>query len=312
MATNLPDPIFDIYDADGNPISGGSADFYLTGTTTPAIVYADNALTTPRTQPVPSDSAGRFPVMYLDSSVLYRMKVFDAHGVLIRDIDPLNPSQTVGVAAIADGAITTAKLADGAVTAVKIADGNISLAKLSSMAEATIIGRHAGAGTGAAEALTGAQVATLAGAATVDGVGLNANILHLTGLTTPLSLAQGGTGAATVALARAALAIPGILNFHALVTVSGTTPTTVFSSGCSVARTAQGQYTVTLAVAAGSATSWGCIAMGTGNAGNATEGISYHEDESSRTASAAKIMVMEGTNNPIDPDMFYVFGTVNS
>lgn len=85
----LPKVLFDLFDDDGNPISGGTAKFYLTETLTPTPVYSDADLNTPLGTTVDTDSAGRFPNMYLDSEIVYRLKLYDQNAVLIRDIDPL-------------------------------------------------------------------------------------------------------------------------------------------------------------------------------------------------------------------------------
>lgn len=74
-------------------ISGAAWYFYLTGTTTLAPVYADSGLTTPLTNPVVADSAGRMPNMYGDPTVTYRLVIKStASGATIRDIDPLTMS----------------------------------------------------------------------------------------------------------------------------------------------------------------------------------------------------------------------------
>jgi hypothetical protein len=66
----------------------------------------------------------------------------------------LSADRTLSIAA---GGVTTAKIADAAVTTAKIADGAVTLAKQADMAESRVIGRAAGAGTGAPTALTPAQ-----------------------------------------------------------------------------------------------------------------------------------------------------------
>lgn len=59
--------------------------FTLTGTATAATVYQDANLTTPfPTNQVASDSQGRFPAIYLDSSVVYRAQLFNSNGVSVR------------------------------------------------------------------------------------------------------------------------------------------------------------------------------------------------------------------------------------
>jgi hypothetical protein len=69
--------------------------FYLTGTTTPANVYADGYLTTPLSQtpgaPQPSctaNSAGQFNAVYLNPSTIYRVQLFNSSGSKLFDIDP--------------------------------------------------------------------------------------------------------------------------------------------------------------------------------------------------------------------------------
>lgn len=90
-------PYMTIQDEDGNPVSGGKLFFYATETSTPASVYADGGLTTPLTNPVVADSAGRCAAVYLDPTVIYRCKVTTAAGATIRDVDPIdNPLSALG------------------------------------------------------------------------------------------------------------------------------------------------------------------------------------------------------------------------
>lgn len=85
----MNDPLFDIVNSVGAPIAGAKATFYLTGTDTLTDTYTTEALTTPNTNPVIADSAGRFPPIYLDPTVSYRLKLFDANDVLLVDRDPI-------------------------------------------------------------------------------------------------------------------------------------------------------------------------------------------------------------------------------
>lgn len=122
MAILLPDPWTSVISPSGQPIVGASAYFYQTGTLTPQPVYADAGLTTPLTQPLTSDSAGRFPTCYLSDALTtaYRMQVYDnaSPANLLRDIDPLNPqSATAGglsvvtnIAALRAGSFTSGAL----------------------------------------------------------------------------------------------------------------------------------------------------------------------------------------------------------
>lgn len=52
-------------DSLGNPLNGGTLQFYAAGTTTPQSAYQDVALTLPYPNPIVLDSAGRVPSFYL-------------------------------------------------------------------------------------------------------------------------------------------------------------------------------------------------------------------------------------------------------
>jgi hypothetical protein len=69
------------------------------------------------------------------------------------------------------GTIATGALGDGIVTTAKIADAQITLAKMANLAQSTIIGRAAGAGTGVPTALSVAQVVAIINS-TLDHGGL--------------------------------------------------------------------------------------------------------------------------------------------
>lgn len=86
----LAQPTVRAVDANGAPMNGAKLQFYLTGTTTPANVFTTNALSTPLSNPVVSDSAGLFPPIYLDSTVIYRAQLQTGGGSLVMDIDPVN------------------------------------------------------------------------------------------------------------------------------------------------------------------------------------------------------------------------------
>lgn len=94
------------YDGRAKPLSTAGAPqggcylcFFATGTTTPANVYSNSALSVVLSQPTPgsvnpsagtvADSAGRFVPIYLDPSVgVYRYQLYSAAGVLLEDVDP--------------------------------------------------------------------------------------------------------------------------------------------------------------------------------------------------------------------------------
>ena len=98
----MSNPSFLYYDprslplnSNGVPMPGATLNFYYTGTTTPAPVYADAGLTQqyPPTN-LEADSMGRFPAIYLDSTIAYRSQLYDQNGILYEDIDPINSIQT--------------------------------------------------------------------------------------------------------------------------------------------------------------------------------------------------------------------------
>lgn len=82
----------------GSSLSGATWTFYITGTSTPATVYADSGLATPLSNPVVADSGGKFANIYLDDEVTYRAVLKDSGGTTIKDIDPFNSGASVSEA----------------------------------------------------------------------------------------------------------------------------------------------------------------------------------------------------------------------
>ena len=83
--------------------AGATYQFFLSGTSTPANVYQDGALTTPFpiTGFVTADNYGRFPPIYLDTSVIYRVQFYNISNVLGWTVDPYTPLlSTVGTSAL--------------------------------------------------------------------------------------------------------------------------------------------------------------------------------------------------------------------
>lgn len=70
---------------------GAVLTFYLTQSTTLAGIFADAALSTPLLNPLDADTDGRFPAIYLDPTITYRVLLEDAQGVEQYDIDPYLP-----------------------------------------------------------------------------------------------------------------------------------------------------------------------------------------------------------------------------
>jgi len=75
---------------------GSYYQFYLTGTTTPATVYSDGALTTPLSQTpgtggTTAASDGRLVPIYLNPAVTYRVQLYSIFNQLLEDVDPYIP-----------------------------------------------------------------------------------------------------------------------------------------------------------------------------------------------------------------------------
>lgn len=81
-----PNPVYTTNN--GEPVAGGSLQFYQQGTTTPKGTWSDQALTIPNSNPVLLDSSGRANVnIWLDGS--YSVRLLDSLGAVIwtRDVN---------------------------------------------------------------------------------------------------------------------------------------------------------------------------------------------------------------------------------
>ena len=89
------------FDANGDPISGAKLEFFESGTSTQQNTFSDDALTTPNTNPVIADSAGRFGDIFLITAD-YKVTLSDADDNVIWTADPVrseSPKSTVVVSA---------------------------------------------------------------------------------------------------------------------------------------------------------------------------------------------------------------------
>lgn len=111
-------------DANGNPVAGAKAYFYLSGTNTPVTVYSDAAATTPHPTPVVADGNGVFPPIFGVSAVSLKVNVTTASGAAVpgypRDPVVIFADTTVGASAISFTPIT-----GNAATNVQAAIANI-------------------------------------------------------------------------------------------------------------------------------------------------------------------------------------------
>ncbi len=76
--------------------------FYLAGTTTPATVWTDSALSVPFTGNPTAASNGQFPAIYLNPGVMYRVLMYDQYNRKLLDVDPYIPFLTT----LGDAAVT--------------------------------------------------------------------------------------------------------------------------------------------------------------------------------------------------------------
>lgn len=89
----LPMPV--AFTSNGLPAAGAKLYFYASGSSTPAPIYTTSALNVEHPNPVPANGAGRFPSIYLNSSVTYRLVITDKNDVHLDDVDPFVPGEIV-------------------------------------------------------------------------------------------------------------------------------------------------------------------------------------------------------------------------
>lgn len=104
----LLQPILQVSDHTGKPLSFARAYFYLADTTDPVAVFADGDLEVELPWPVVADDAGIFPSIYYDGREPLRLKLTTEDGDLanpVADISPVNSLFKVYADDLADGAI---------------------------------------------------------------------------------------------------------------------------------------------------------------------------------------------------------------
>src|SRR5208337_549647 len=100
------DPIARPLSSVGVAMPGAYYNFYMSGTTTPALVYQDPGLTLPfpsaslnGSQPlfsiVQADGTGAMPPIYLNPVLIYRVQLYSSTWSLIEDVDPYIPAMPI-------------------------------------------------------------------------------------------------------------------------------------------------------------------------------------------------------------------------
>lgn len=102
------DPIARPLSSVGLAMPGAYYNFYVSGTTNPAVVYQDPALTLPFAYAalngstliysvVQADGTGAFAPIYLNPQTIYRVQLYNATWQLVEDVDPyIPPMPTTG------------------------------------------------------------------------------------------------------------------------------------------------------------------------------------------------------------------------
>lgn len=89
MPTRLFPPFYQFEDGNGRPLSGGTLEFYASGTSTPKSTFADAGQTIPNGT-ITLNALGRSPVPIFASTGAYRVVLKDPNGVVIGDDDPID------------------------------------------------------------------------------------------------------------------------------------------------------------------------------------------------------------------------------
>jgi hypothetical protein len=100
------DPISRPLSSLGVSLPNGYYNFYVSGTTNPAIVYQDAGLTlpfpaaslngsSPLFSVIQADGTGAMPPIFLNPEIIYRVQLYSSTWTLIEDVDPFVPSMPV-------------------------------------------------------------------------------------------------------------------------------------------------------------------------------------------------------------------------
>ena len=107
MVSQFYMPFRPALDSNMKTIPGAQAWFTLAGTNTPTPIYDDATLSTAQANPVVANAVGRFPPIYINDAVSYRVRIYDEDGVVgvdspLEDYDPYIPLEATAAAGSVD------------------------------------------------------------------------------------------------------------------------------------------------------------------------------------------------------------------
>ena len=100
MAARIEEPRIRVMDANGLPYVGAKLYVYDAGTTTPASIFSDSALTVPAANPLTSDASGYFELTYIAAGE-YKLRAEQSDATLIWEKDNQDTGVPVGAGALA-------------------------------------------------------------------------------------------------------------------------------------------------------------------------------------------------------------------
>lgn len=131
-------PFLPAFSNNGIPIAQSYLYFYGSGGLVLAPIYSDAALTVPLTNPVQANLAGKYPDIYLNDALSYRVRQTDKNGVpTTDDIDPYLPGFVNNAAATTAAANSATAAATSATTATTQATTATTQAGISTAAAAS-------------------------------------------------------------------------------------------------------------------------------------------------------------------------------